>query len=231
MGRTRDVIRRGALTRTVWLLATGALLLGLPRASAADVEGRDFAVRVDGKPAGTYQMTITRLDDGTAKLSAQSRVRVTVLGVPVYNYTYRGEEVWKADKLQQFHCAGEEKGIPFNVSAAVQPDGLHLNINGQTFTTNPDVWLTSYWQLPDPGRYNRPIVLMGCDNGRLVATNLESIGLEPLRVAGQDVNCMHFRVTNVVPVDLWYDAQRRLVRQESTSDGHHTLIELVGVRR
>jgi hypothetical protein len=228
MRRMRQLSKRG--TVKVWLVAAG-LLVGLSRASAGDTEVRDFAVKVDGKAAGTYQMTIARRDDGTARMTAQSSVRVNVLGFPVYTYNYRGEEIYKGDKLQQFHAAGAEKGVPFAVTAELRSDGLHVNHNGELITTQPDVWLTSYWHQPDPSYYKRGILLMGCDSARQVTSDLEYVGVEPMHVAGQAVNCSHCRVTNTGPVDLWYDAQRRLVREESTTDGHQTVIELVRVKR
>ena len=38
----------------------------------------------------------------------------------------------------------------------------------------------------------------------------------------------HFRLTSLVPHDVWYDGDGRLVRQEWTEDGHKTVLELAG---
>jgi hypothetical protein len=35
-----------------------------------------------------------------------------------------------------------------------------------------------------------------------------------ITVAGQEQACIHYRVMNTVPYDLWYDGQERMVRHE-----------------
>src|SRR5437588_6292884 len=92
--------RRGRPAAAGWLLAAAVVLaLGPSPARAVETEVRQFTIQVDGKPAGSYQMTILRQIDGTVSLSAQSDVRVTLLAIPVYSYSYNGQEVWKDGRL------------------------------------------------------------------------------------------------------------------------------------
>jgi Family of unknown function (DUF6134) len=224
---------RASANRLTGLLLMGVALFvpGWSRAGAADIEVRDFTIQVDGKNAGEYHMTIHRQDDGTVSMAAQSDVQVKVLLVPVYNYTYRGLEVWKAGRLQHFECSGKENSRTFTVSADAVVNGLQVKANGQEHTIRPDVWTTSYWQLPDARFRNQPLPLMRCDNGQDSTGHLQFIGMEKISVGGQEQSYAHYRVMNIVPHDLWYDGQERLVRHEWTADGHRTVIDMVRATR
>ncbi len=215
-----------------FLLAGGGLFLpGAGRAAAADAEVRDFVIQVDGKPAGDYHMTIRPQDDGSVVLSAESDVHVAVLLVNVYSYSYRGREVWKQGRLQHFESGGKENGKAFAVSADLNGGELHVKANGQESTLPADAWTTSCWQLPDARRHNQAVPLMGCDNGQLTSGQMQFVGSERLKVAGQEQTCAHYRLTRDVPYEQWFDAQDRLVRQEWASKGHRTVLELVRVSR
>jgi len=219
--------------RRAWSLVVIAavLLPGLSRAVAADAESRDFNITVDGKAAGDYHMTISRPDDGSVSMTARSDVHVKVVLVTVYRYTYQGVEVWKDGRLQHLACSGKENGKAFAVTAEPAGDGLHVVANGQEHVSRPDVWTTSCWQLPSAKFRNQDVPLLGCDNGRDIAGHLQLVGNEVIHVAGQDQACAHWRLTNGVPHDLWYDAQERMVRHEWVTDGHRTVLEMVGLRR
>jgi hypothetical protein len=213
----------------VVIAAAGALTMGPAAARAADVETRCFSINVDGKKSGDYKMLIQRHADGTVTLSAQSEVRVTLLAIPVYTFSYRGEEVWKAGRLQHFESSGKEKGKDFSVRA--DPDGADLRVvaNGSEHRVRADAWLTSCWQLPEARYRNNDVVLLGCDNGSDHVSRLDYVGKEQIKVAGQMQTCTHYRVMKDAPHDLWYDAQERLVRDEWTSGGHKTVLDLMEV--
>ena len=60
---------------------------------------------------------------------------------------------------------------------------------------------------------------------------LTYVATEKHRVAGQEVTLNHYRITGSLNVDLWYDGNERLVRQEWMEQGHKTIMVLVRVRR
>jgi hypothetical protein len=219
--------------RCLGLLILGVLMLvsGSTRAGAADSERRDFNILVDGKRAGAYHLTITHADDGTDTVSAQAHVRVSHL-VYTYTYAYQGTEVWKAGRLASLNSSTDDDGTRFQVSAVADGANLRVTVNGQEHATRGDVWTTTYWRLPDAKFRNRGVPLLDADTGRDINATLQCIGAEAIQVVGQAVNCVHYRVRGGgVAVDAWYDAQERLVRQESVEDGHRTVLDLAGIRR
>src|SRR5262249_12721149 len=94
-----------------------------------------------------------------------------------------------------------------------------------------DVWTTSYWRLPDGERTDRDIALLDADTAKEIAAKLDYVETKPITVAGQTVQCAHYRLRGGVQVDLWYDGKDRLVRQESIEEGHRTVLDLTSVRR
>jgi hypothetical protein len=211
------------------MLATVLLLLDLCAARAADVETRYFAVSVDGKKAGDYQLTLGRLSDGTIRVSAQSEVRVTILAIPVYTYSYTAQEIWKNGRLQHFESSGKEKGKEFNIRADLDGSSVRVVANGSERRTSPEVWPTSCWQLPAAQYRNNNVLLLGCDTGADIHSRLEFVGNEQITIAGQSMTCAHYKVMKAVMHDQWYDAQERVVRDEWMSSGHRTVVELTSV--
>jgi hypothetical protein len=222
--------RRRARWTTVLALvlaAGGAMMLGVASARAGDTEMRTFRISVDGKKSGEYKMFIQKQADGSVVLYAKSDVRVTILAVPVYTYSYEGKEVWKNGRLMHFESKGKEKGKEFAIQADADSSALHVAANCSTHDAALDVWTTSCWQLPPAKFRNNAVTMFGCDTGAEYASRLQYVGTETITVSGQEINCTHYRVNKDVPHDLWYDAQDRLVRDEWTSSGHRTVLELM----
>src|SRR5271165_392195 len=182
----------------VVLAAAGVWIFGLSEARAAEPQTRTFSITVDGKKAGEYKMTIHQQPDGSVVLIAKSNVRVTVLAVPVYTYSYDGREVWKGGRLQQMESFGKEKGTAFHVRADAESAALHVVANGKEHNVALDAWTTSCWQLPPSKFRNNTVVMLGGDNGADYTSQLQYVGSEKISVAGQEMSCTHYRVTKDV---------------------------------
>ncbi len=215
-----------------WLVCAGLALLiaGGTAARAADTETREFAVLVDGKQAGNATMSIQRQDDGNTVVSCETKVEVRVL-IKKYVYTCSSREVWKEGRLQQFGSNCYDDGKRYQVSANAQADGVHVRVNGRERTIKPEVWLTSYWTLPDAKIRNQVVPVLDADNGRDLQVRIQHIGATQMAVAGQMQNVEHYRLTGSNQVDVWYDASERLVRQAWVEEGHPTALELNRIRR
>jgi hypothetical protein len=217
-----------------WLAAVplAAVLLwpGLPRAAAAAPEVRDFVTSIDGKRAGSYRMTITPGDDGTITMTGAADISLRVVLVR-YNYTYRGTEVWKGGRLQELRSRANENGKPSDVVVVPDANGLRVWVNGQEGRAPADSWVTTYWQLPNAEARKRPQTLVDADTGRVLNATLQYVGASQIAVAGQVQDCAHYRLAGGVQVDLWYDGNDRLVRQEWVEDNHKAVLELARVQK
>ena len=218
------------MTRVLLRLAV-PFLLACPHAAAAaaEVETRTFHVKIDGKPAGNYQMTI-RHDNGTYTVTGEANVRLSYL-IYRYTYTYAGTEVWKDGRLQRLDSNTNDDGKRFAVTAVADGDLVRVHANGTEHRSRPDVWTTTYWRLADAKLRNQAVTLLDADTGRDIRATLRYVGTQALTVAGQVQNCVHYSLAGGVKVELWYDDQERLVRQDSIEDGHRTMLELVRIAK
>jgi hypothetical protein len=221
---------KGPRWRWGLLLAGGLVLSTAAAARADDTEQRDFAIQVDGKPAGESHMTMQRRDDGSEVLSVQGSVRVRF--ILSYTYTLHESETWQNGRLQSMTSTCNDNGKRFQVSATAEKDGLRLRVNDRERLIRGDVWTTTYWKLADKRFHNQPLPILDVDCGDELARQLQYVATEDLTVAGQAQKCYHFRVQGgPSPVDLWYDVQHRLVREDFVEQGHRTVIELTSLRR
>ena len=217
-----------------WVLLVGAVLpgAGWSRARAADIETRDFNVYISGKYGGEAHITIQRQDDGVTKVRCDTDIHFKPLPLVKYRYTYRGQEVWKDGRLVRLDSSCNDDGKNYVVSAVADTNGVRVRVNNQPERmTRPEVWLTSYWSLPDKGLRGQALPLLDVDTGQDLQGRLQDLGAEQRTVAGQLQNVHHYRVVSTLQVDVWYDAAERLVRQEWTEDGKRVVVDLARVRR
>jgi hypothetical protein len=200
------------------------------RARAAELEYRDFAVTIDGKPAGAYHLTIARQNDGAFTVEAQARINLTYYVVYHYSYQLHDAEVWKDGRLRRLESSGNDNGRPLSVIAVTDGSQLLVNVNGRQERMGPDTWTSIYWHLPPPGLRDKMIVIMDADTGHALKGNLRYMGPSPVKVAGRAWNCAHYQIPEL-GVDLWFDGQERLVRQHYVEDHRHVAIDLTGIRR
>jgi hypothetical protein len=214
-------------------LGAALLLAGGSSLRAAETETRDFAVFVDGKPAGEGHITVHKQEDGSVVVNSNTDVVVRILLIE-YRYKFRGREVWKDGRLTQLDSTCNDDGKAFVVSAAAEGNSVRLKVTAQSRTeehlVRGDVWLTSFWAEPEK-RVNQEVPIIDVDTGKELSGRLNYVGIEQRQLAGQTVNLSHYRLTGKVERELWYDGAKRLVRQEWIEDGHRTLVELTRLRR
>jgi hypothetical protein len=203
-------------------------LSGASRAAAADKEVRDFVNYIDGKKAGTYKMTITTDDKGTVTMMGEADIALKFL-LRNYTYWYRGTEVWNDGRLTTFDSKSNDDGKQYTVKAVAGREGQRVTVNGRERVTRGDVWVTTYWRLPDAKFRGQPVALLDADTGRDLNGTLQYVGSSQLTIAGQPLTCAHYRVTGDVTVDFWYDDSERLVRQEWIEDKHTVLLQLTSL--
>ncbi len=219
-----------------WLtLAIIPLLAGpAARLAAADVETRDFHIWVDQEFAGSYRMKIDSRDDGTVLVTGDASITVKKW-LFKYTYVYNGTETWKGERLLRLESKTNDDGKKFAVTAAADGNNLRVKVVEQERTVHEraapaDSWTTTYWRLPEARLRNGPVPLVDCDTGKPIAGRMQYAGISQVTVAGQAMNCAHYRLTGEkLQVELWYDAHNRLVRETTVEDGHKTLIHLTKI--
>ena len=215
----------------------GVLLIALlpGRGTAApQAETRDFAVYVDGNPAGDVHMTINKQDGDSVQVSCDTDIKVVFrvgLVTKQYLYSYRGQESWKKGRLVRFDSTCSDDGKRFAVSAVAAGERLQVRVNNEEKTMPGDTGLTSYWSMPEDAKLDKTVPILDADNGTELAMKVQFLGIEERTVTGQKRKVNHFRLTGKTSIELWYDTASRLVAQEWIEDGHRTQVELTRLRR
>jgi hypothetical protein len=106
-----------------------------------------------------------------------------------------------------------------------------VRVNDTERKTRGDVWLTSYWSQLDAALDKKTIALLDADTGKDLEAKVQFVGPEKFGPENKQVTLQHIKLSGNVEVDLWYDEDKRLVRQEWVEQGHKTLMELKGIRR
>jgi hypothetical protein len=219
-----SVPRAGGLLAGFFLSLCGAVRAG-------EIETRDFAVIVGGKPSGEVHMTIHKQDSGTISVRTDTDIKVS-FGLITYKYSFRGLEEWKGRRLKRLDSSTDDNGKRFSVSAAPGDGGLKVKVNSTERTVRAEAWTSTYWSLPDPKLRDAELAIIDSDSGRDLSGKLAYVATEKMRVAGQEVALNHYKLTGKeLSVDLWYDGNDRLVRQEWVEQRQKTVLVLVRVRR
>ena len=217
---------------------------------ALERQTREFRISVDGKPRGKCTMRIHEHDDGRHTLKVESALSFNYV-VYTYRYSSAGTEVWKDDRLVELENVSDFNGTKYLVQAGPEKRGLTVKVNGKGAPAVSHAWVTSYWRLPDhlaaaedeasrgvvqaaaTSESEKPapkhVALVDSDKGRVLKARLHRVGHELVHVGEKQVKCTRYRLSGDVQVDLWYDAARRLVRQESVEEGHKTRLELMKI--
>lgn len=220
--------RRVSAAKFLYLLSLAFALC--PPAAAAEPrevhrQTRNYRVAVDGVERGDMTATVVRHDDGTESMTGETHLRFNFI-VYRYRFSSTGKEVWKENRLVELASHADFNGDEYVVTAAATDDAVQVTVNGESRKTPADVWVTSYWREPHASKVGRELQLFDAGKGRLLAGKLQRVGAAALEIAEKQLDATHYRLRGEVEVDLWYDKDGRLVRQESLESGHRTLLEL-----
>jgi hypothetical protein len=221
-----------------WRHAKRALLVvaalcgpGSLRATAQTSEFREFVVTVDGKDSGRTNVSITAQDDGTTVMAAKASIRINKA---VFNYAYdiQVTEWWKFGKLIGLKVHSNDNGKKTEIVGSGDGNNLRLRVNALERPARSDLWVNSFWKLPDAKFHNNQVPVLDADTGKEYAGQLQYIGPAQMNFAKQALKCYHFRVTGGPIVhDLWYDESHRLIRQEFVEQGRRIIVHLSNLRR
>jgi len=191
---------------------------------------REFEVYVDGKSRGTQVMTFTRHSNGSEVMRGETEV-VMKFGLIRYRFASNVSETWRDGRLIQLVNEATFNGDKYVTQGSATQQALHYEVNGESRQAPPDVWVTSYWREPDLRRVGQKNTLLNADKGRQLTAVLEKLEPESLMVGSTEIKANHYRMSGDVEVDVWYDRQGYIVRQELIESGHRTVLELIKVSR
>ncbi|GAB4394120.1 MAG: hypothetical protein Tsb0032_16350 [Kiloniellaceae bacterium] len=190
------------------LLAGGATVLGLGGlggvpARACDLfprqDGWRFLVLRHGNVIGEHRFDFSRRD-GDFVVEVAIDIAVEMLGLTLFRFTHRAEEVWRDGWLQSLVTATDDDGTLWRVESERRDGALRGRVNGLGFDVSGFVVPASLWHRDTP----RSQALFGTIDGRVKVVRSEDLGEQAVPVGGQPVPARHWRLTGELQRDIWY---------------------------
>src|SRR4051794_10165954 len=105
-------------------------------------ETRDYAIAVDGKPAGTMRLHVMTDKESRQTATIQADVKVGH-GIFSYTYSYRGSETWLNERIIALEANTNDNGKKTGVRAKIQSDRAEVTAEGKIVASQPFAWTTS----------------------------------------------------------------------------------------
>ena len=196
------------------LLAAVALMCAIA-VSPADAAFTDhdgslkFTVYRGGSEIGTHTLKFHK--DGKSldvSIKTDIAVKLPIVGITVYRFEHEGSEVWTDGHLTALHSKTNEDGTAHHLDVHANGSGLSVEGDGRTGVSKPSIIPASLW---DEGLVKSSVLLNTLD-GREMSVTVDDKGNDDVMVGGTPVKARHFVISGELKREVWYDADRRLVK-------------------
>lgn len=197
------------------LLGGGAAGLGLGRlpgpARACDlfpqVPGWRFLVLRHGNVIGEHVFAFSRRN-GDFVVEVAIDIAVDLLGLTLFRFTHRAEEVWRDGWLHALVSATDDDGTLWRVESERSDGALRGQVNDVGFDVSGYIIPASLWHRDTP----KTQVLFGTIDARTKVVSSDDRGLEAVTVAGATLQARHFHLTGELQRDVWYGPDCDILR-------------------
>ncbi|MDI1287531.1 MAG: DUF6134 family protein [Reyranella sp.] len=207
------------------LVATGAV-----SAAAADDfpygNTHSFTVYRNGQPIGTHTLTFQHSGDKRA-VSTSIDFAVKAMGMTVYRYSHRGNEIWNGSTLQSIDTKTDDNGKLFTMQAHQNGNQLAVErkapepaagaaMNDQGLQRNNSVAETLPATMMPSTHWNQNQVkqstLLNTQYGTPSKVKITDLGRETIKTASRSIEATHYRYAGDITMDQWFDERGRWVK-------------------
>jgi hypothetical protein len=169
--------------------------------------GWRFLVLRHGNVIGEHVFTFSRRgEDFVVEIAID--IAVELLGVTLFRFTHRAEEVWRDGWLHALVSATDDDGALWRVRSERRDGALRGTVNDVGFDVSGYLVPASLWHRDTP----KSRVLFGTIDARVKVVNSADLGVEPVPAAGRPVTARHVRLTGELERDVWYGPDCGIVR-------------------
>lgn len=192
-----------------------------------------FAAFRNGERIGTHTLTFQQNGDKRV-VTTSIDFSVKALGLTMYRYMHRGQEVWNGNTFESIATQTDDNGTKYGVKArhdaggvAVVRDGgspPKLTANDVGFqqgrarqeTLPPGTIPSTHWNLNQV----KQSAILNSQNGALAKIRITPRGRETVRTANGTLEATRYSYTGDVEMDQWFDDRGRWVKASfKASDG------------
>ncbi len=188
------VSRRGVTAMGLLLMVPG------PGRAAPTNRRLAFAVFRNGARIGEHQMSLVDQPDGL-NVSCDVSMVVKLGPVPVYRYTHRAVERWRAGRFVSLETSTNGGGKRQHVSARRAGGGVMIETDRGQISAPADAVPLTHWNAAVlAGRLFNP------QDGNVLAITARRAGREAVRLAdGRGVEAVRWSLRGETQIDDWYD--------------------------
>lgn len=188
--------------------------------SAIDIAKRyenptTYTITRKGKRIGTHEL---RFDTANNQLvvSVSSKIRVTILKVPVFLFDYQSTEIWNDGKLTSASSKVRENNKNTSVSMLSGENSTQLNKLKGRQTVDRLFYTSNHWN----SKVLNQTRVFNTLSGK--ASNV-SIALVEDNVKMNGIDCRRYRYYGDIKADVWYDTSGRWVKLQFKGDDGSTI--------
>ncbi len=220
--RTRFGLISATVALTAFAQTVGATCMQTSQ-NPLDLYGNEirFDVNRDGRTVGSHTVTFREQGDQLF-VETQFDIRVSVLFVTAFRYSYTATEVWQDGCLQSVRAVTDDDGKRSTVQAAASASALQGEGPRGRIDAPTGLYPTSHW---NAGVLQSDRVL-NTITGAIDQVNILDLGRDMVRVNDRTAPAQRYRYTGDLNVDVWYDDDGRWVKMRfAAKDG--SIIEYV----
>ncbi len=162
-------------------------------------DGWRFLVLRHGNVIGEHLFTFSRRN-GDFVVEVAIDIAVDLLGVTLFRFTHRAEEVWREGWLHSLVSATDDDGTLWRLESQRRDGALRGKVNDVAFDVSGFVIPASLWHRDTP----KTQALFGTIDGRVKVVRSAALGEEPVTAGGNRVQARHYRLTGQLERDVWY---------------------------
>lgn len=173
-------------------------------AASSGTATRKFTASRGSSSAGSQQITLTRSGD-IVTVDLQTRLKVRLLGIPVFRYSLNSREIWEGGVLQRISGKTDDNGKDAFVEA--KRTGAGLDVKGSDFTgvVKGNIASTSFFTTSLLDRN----IWVSTQGGKPIDVKVTRKGKATLDVANGPIVCTHYHFGGKlkIPIDAYFDEQ------------------------
>lgn len=186
------------------LTAIGLALASPINAASIPSSGRlDFDVIRKGKDIGNHSYKFSGSANSlSVQVSTDIVVKVPLIRLTAYSFKHNSVEKWRGNKLVKVSSSTNDDGTPHQ-----------LNTGGK------GVLPASLWNI-DAMRNGK---LLNTVDGTIMPVRVSDLGKETITVRGGQIPAQHYRLSQGLDRDLWFDSKGNLARVVFKADDGSTV--------
>jgi len=192
-----------------------------------------FAAFRNGERIGTHALAF-RQDGNTRTVTTSIDFAVKALGLTMYRYMHRGQEVWNGNTFESIATQTDDNGVRYVLKARQEPSGVAVVRDGggveqtsagdlgfqqggaRQLTMPANTLPTTHWNLDQV----KQSAMLNSQNGNLARVQITPRGRETVRTANGTLQAMRYTYSGDVRMDQWFDDRGRWVKAAfKASDG------------